>query len=364
MRADSPLQRYQRDLATAGFQPDPAQQRAVELLEAIFQRLVRGAPRRGLVGRFLRHTPWQPVRGAYLWGGVGRGKTYLMDGFYECLDFSAKRRLHFHRFMQEIHDRSRQLTQVEDPLRRIATDLAADTRVLCFDEFFVSDVADAMILGRLLTHLFEHGVCLVATSNIPPGELYRGGLQRDRFVPAIRLLQQHCEVLELAGDTDYRLRFLEAAEIFHHPLDAAAEQNLNTYFRQIAPDAAHADRSIRINGRDIALRKLADGIAWFDFESLCGGPRAAADYIELARLFGTILLSAVPELDWERENEARRFLHLVDELYDRRVKLIISAAVPLESLYRGDKLAFEFQRVVSRLKEMQSHEYLAAAHRP
>lgn len=364
MTRPSLRQHYDRDLSQGRLLPDPAQDRAVTVLDAIAQRLMRSPGRPGLVGRFLKTTPWQAVRGAYLWGGVGRGKTYLMDGFYECLETRHKRRLHFHRFMREVHERNRALGHIADPLDRIARDLATDTRVLCLDEFFVGDVADAMILARLLHRLFAQGVCLITTTNIAPPDLYQGGLQRERFLPAIKALQQHCEIVQVDGATDYRLRLLEQAEIYHCPLDVEAEQNLNRYFSSIAPDAAHADRAIHINGREIALRKLADGIAWFEFDALCRGPRAAADYIELARLFGTVLLSNVPALGWDSENEARRFLHLVDEFYDRRVKLIISAAVPMESLYQGQKLKFEYQRVVSRLQEMQSREYLAAAHRP
>ncbi len=364
MNPRSPLARYRADLQQPDFVADPAQERAVHLLEEVHQELLAHPVRQGLLGRLRRSTAWPPVRGAYFWGGVGRGKTYLMDCFYEALPLDAKRRLHFHRFMQQVHQRIKALGQQADPLAAVADELARDTRVLCFDEFFVSDVADAMILGRLLDKLFAHGITLIATSNIPPQDLYRGGLQRERFLPAIEGLKHHCHVLEVDGGDDYRLRLLEQAEIYHHPDDEAAQQQLDRYFRQIAPDAAHAERSLEINGRHIALRKHADGIAWFDFRALCGGPRSAEDYIEIARLFGTVLLSGLPQMNQETENEARRFLNLVDEFYDRRVKLIISAAVEMTSLYQGRKLEFEYARVLSRLQEMQSHDYLAAPHIP
>ncbi len=361
---DSPQARYQADLKQAGFVADAAQQRAVTCLDAIHRALADSPPRNGLVRRLTRSSTWPPVKGAYFWGGVGRGKTYLMDCFYDTLPFAAKRRVHFHRFMQEVHQRSKSLGQVSDPLTHIAAELAEQTRVLCFDEFFVADVADAMILGRLLEKLFAHGITLVTTSNIPPEQLYQGGLQRDRFLPAIADLLTNCHVLEIDGGEDYRLRVLEQAEIYHWPLDEQAEVNLHNYFSGIAPDAVHPEHSLNVNGREIALRQCADGIAWFDFNALCAGARAADDYIEIGRLYGTVLLSGVPQLNWETENEARRFLHLVDEFYDRRVKLIIAAAVSLETLYIGDKLKFEYARVVSRLQEMQSHDYLASAHRP
>lgn len=362
--AHSPQTRYDADLQQAGFLADPAQALAVACLDQIHRDLLAARPRNSLLSRLRGVRGWPAVPGAYLWGGVGRGKTYLMDCFYDTLSFDHKRRLHFHRFMQEVHGRIQQLGHVSDPLAHIAAELARDTRVLCFDEFFVSDVADAMILGRLFDKLFGHGITLIATSNIPPQNLYQGGLQRERFLPAIQAIQSHCQVLEIDGGTDYRLRLLKQAEIYHWPMDEAAEANLDRYFRSIAPDAAHAAHQLQINGRPIDVRKHADGIAWFEFDALCRGPRAAADYIEIAREFGTVLLSNVPQMGWDAENEARRFLHLVDEFYDRRVKLIMAADVAMDALYQGEKLRFEYARVLSRLKEMQSHEYLAAAHLP
>ena len=355
----APRARYDADLRSGRISADPAQQGAVAALQQVYEALLAAPPKKRL-GK-LR---WPPVQGLYLWGGVGRGKTWLMDAFYESLPFTRKYRTHFHRFMQEVHERRRKYQQRQDPLGLIAAEFAQQARVLCFDEFFVSDIADAMILGRLTEGLFEHGVTLVATSNTPPDDLYKDGLQRQNFLPAIVRLKQHCAVLKVDGGVDYRLRVLEQAEIYHSPLDAAAERNLADYFRRIAPDAGQADGKLSLHGRKIAARRLGEGVAWFDFDALCKGPRGAADYTELARLYHTVLLSQVPQLTAALENEARRFVTLVDEFYDHAVKLILSAAVPLERLYAGELLRFEFQRTQSRLTEMRSHDYLAREHLP
>lgn len=355
----SPAERYSRDLKRPGFTADPAQARAVAALQKVHDDLLAHPPRRRL-GK-LR---WTRVDGLYLWGSVGRGKTWLMDAFHESLPFTRKRRTHFHRFMLEVHARRAQHTSEQDPIARVAEDIAAETRVLCFDEFFVADIADAMILGRLTEMLFERGVTLVATSNVPPGELYKDGLQRERFLPAIRRIEQHCAVLHLDSPTDYRLRALTHAEIYHWPSDAAAEANLAAWFAQLAPEAGRAGGSLAVEGRQIAARRLAEGVAWFDFAAVCATARSAADYIELARTHHTVLLSRVPQLTPDDEDTARRFITLVDEFYDRGVKLILAADVPREQLYTGKRLAFEFQRTQSRLVEMQSQEYLARPHLP
>lgn len=355
----SPAERYARDLKRPGFTADPAQARAVAALQKVHDDLLAHPPRRRL-GK-LR---WTRVDGLYLWGSVGRGKTWLMDAFHESLPFTRKRRTHFHRFMLEVHARRAQHTSEQDPIARVAEDIAAETRVLCFDEFFVADIADAMILGRLTQMLFERGVTLVATSNVPPGELYKDGLQRERFLPAIRRIEQHCAVLHLDSPTDYRLRALTHAEIYHWPSDAAAEANLAAWFAQLAPAAGRAGGSLAVEGRPIAVRRLAEGVAWFDFAAVCATARSAADYIELARTHHTVLLSRVPQLTPDDEDTARRFITLVDEFYDRGVKLILAADVPREQLYTGKRLAFEFQRTQSRLVEMQSQEYLARPHLP
>ncbi|MGH8453936.1 MAG: cell division protein ZapE, partial [Nevskiales bacterium] len=266
--------------------------------------------------------------------------------------------------MQAVHEARKQYPDEQDPMAKVAADIAAQARVLCFDEFFVSDIADAMILARLLEVLFEQGVTLVATSNIAPDGLYRDGLQRQRFLPAIELIKTHTTVLQVDGGTDYRLRVLEQAEIYHHPLDAQADINLQRYFDAIAPEPGVAHARLRLHERDLATRHLADGVLWMDFAALCQGPRGSADYVEIARCFHTVLLSRVPALTRDLEDESRRFVNLVDEFYDRGVKLILSAAEPLEQLYQGERLQFEFQRTESRLREMQSRQYLSRPHLP
>ncbi|HCO58758.1 MAG TPA: cell division protein ZapE [Porticoccaceae bacterium] len=361
----SPQQRYQQDLRQEGFVADECQARAVEKLQVLQEQLISiGQVKGSLLSRLLGNRRTEPVSGLYFWGGVGRGKTYLMDSFYESLPFQQKMRVHFHRFMRQVHRDLNRLKGRKNPLQLIAADIADEIRVICFDEFFVSDIGDAMILGGLMEQLFARGVTLVATSNITPERLYENGLQRQRFLPVIDLIKTHCEVMNLDGGTDYRLRALTRAEIFHHPSDAGAERNLAGWFADIAPEAGRANEALSIHGRSIRSRRLADGVAWFDFTNLCDGPRSAADYIEIARTHHTVLLSRVPQLTAFHEDAARRFINLVDEFYDRGVKLIIAADVPQADLYTGERSRFEFQRTQSRLTEMQSEEYLARPHLP
>ena len=365
----TPADHYQRDLARSNFVDDAAQAAAVEHLQRLHDELVatHRRPRRpGVLHRwFGRHQPlWEPVTGLYFWGGVGRGKTYLMDIFYECLPFEERRRTHFHRFMRHVHQELKALAGEKNPLLLVARRLAERVRVLCFDEFFVVDITDAMILARLLDELFRQGVTLVATSNIVPDELYRDGLQRARFLPAIDLLNRHTCVVNVDGGVDYRLRALERAELYHCPLDAEADASLTRSFESLAPEQVQADVELEVEGRPVRVRRLAEDVAWFDFAELCDGPRSQNDYIELAREFHAVLVSSVPRLDAGRDDQARRFISLVDEFYDRNVKLVISAEVPLEQLYRQGRLAFEFERTRSRLLEMQSHAYLGREHRP
>ncbi|HUD96868.1 MAG TPA: cell division protein ZapE [Woeseiaceae bacterium] len=356
---------YRDRTLRSGMVQDSAQECIVDALQALQDRITR------------RESPWQRFRrtlrrgkrdsqprGIYLWGGVGRGKTFLVDLFFETLDIRAKRRVHFHRMMSEVHSRLKNLRHTPDPLESVAADLAADARVLCFDEFFVSDIGDAMILGRLLDGLIRRGVTIVATSNVPPGGLYPNGLQRERLLPAIALLQKHSDVMELAGTTDYRLRLLQSAGTFLYPADEKATAKLDRYFHEIAAGEIETDVAVDVVGRSVRCRKRAVGIAWFDFQQLCEGPRSQEDYIEIARWYPTVILSNVPVLTVSGDNAARRFIALVDEFYDRRVKLLVSAAAPIEELYTGRRLAFEFQRTTSRLIEMQSTEYLHAQHLP
>ncbi len=361
-----PLVRYREFLQAPDFVHDPAQEQAVRLLDDLHQRLIqRRAARRGrLLGGLLRARRREPERGLYFWGGVGRGKTFLMDLFYESLPFADKRRVHFHRFMQQVHAELKARAGRKNPLDEVSAQLAGECAVLCFDEFFVSDITDAMILARLLEGLFAGGVTMVMTSNIIPDELYRDGLQRARFLPAIDLLKAKLSVVNVDGGTDYRLRVLEQAELYHAPLDASAETSMAESFRQLAPDPGRADVDLTIEGRSLRVRRCADDVVWFDFAELCEGPRSQNDYLELAREFHAVLVSAVPVFTPDRDDAARRFINLVDVLYDRNVKLVLSAAAPLEDLYTGGRLAFEFERTRSRLLEMRSHEYLARPHLP
>jgi len=356
---------YELSLRREGHVEDAAQVAIIGQLEDLQARLAKRRPRdRGWRSFFRtgRNDAPAAVRGMYLWGGVGRGKTFLMDLFFESLSLKAKKRIHFHRMMHEVHDRLKELDKVEDPLDKVAEDIARATRVLCFDEFFVSDIGDAMILGRLLDGLFRHGVTLVTTSNSKPDDLYKDGLQRQRFLPAIDLLNTHTEVVHMGGDVDYRLRLLQKAGTYLSPDDANAAKRLRYFFDESASSEIRTDALIDVHGRTIRARRCAKSIAWFRFEDICDGPRSQADYIEIARWYPSVIVSGVPRFDATLENQARRFIALVDEFYDRRVKLILSADVAVHSLYQGDRLNFEFDRTVSRLVEMQSNDYLALPH--
>lgn len=368
----TPAERYQSDLKQPGFIADEAQKLIIDRLEKLFTELVKPVPvsktiaKKGFFSAFKSKasTASNTPKGLYLWGGVGQGKTYLMDIFYDALPFKEKQRTHFHRFMQHVHRQLAALSNQTDPLQIVAEQVAKDYRVICFDEFFVSDITDAMLLGRLFEALFKYGVCLVATSNIEPDGLYKGGLQRARFLPAIEALKQHCDVLKLDSDTDYRLRELEQAEIYHSPLDDQAEVVLSNLFEHMTANDVESESSLEIEGRIIDVKHCAEGVVWFDYSKLCDMPRGSADFIEISRCFHTVLVSDVLIMNDMTNDFANRFINLVDELYDHNVKLIISAQVPCEQLYQGKKLAFQFERTVSRLLEMQSHEYLERPHLP
>ncbi|HEX3846877.1 MAG TPA: cell division protein ZapE [Steroidobacteraceae bacterium] len=310
-----------------------------------------------------RHPAAAPPRGLYLWGGVGRGKTLLMDWFYQSLGFPDRKRTHFYRFMREVHGELGRVERRANPLEAVGRRLAA-SRVICLDELFVSDIGDAMILSGLLESLFRHGVTLVATSNTPPRDLYQDGLQRQRFLPAIDLIEQHLDVLHLDGGVDYRLRRLERSSTYLESGDPGTDGKLRRLFAALAGEPASGPAQIEIEGRPIAVLAAAPGMAWFEFADLCEGPRSQNDYIELARLYQTLFVSRVPVLTVGDEDAARRFVMLIDELYDRGVKLVLSAAAPPNELYRGERLAFEFERAASRLIEMQTQSYLAGRHRP
>ena len=366
---------YAQQLSERGFQPDPVQAAVVDRLEDLRQRLLAAREAdaslvRRLFSGFGSKPASDPVRGLYLWGGVGRGKTWMMDLFYQSLPFPERRRRHFHRFMHDVHAELKELQQREAPLEVVAEHIAQDTRVLCFDEFFVSDIADAMILGGLFAALFKRGVTLVATSNVEPRNLYKDGLQRQRFLPTIDLLGQHVDVMAVDGTTDYRLRRLTQAGTYL-PSDAPdTGRRLQELFDELADhdgDDATANtttHSIEIVGRRIPVIRERGGVVWCDFMAVCSGPRSQEDYIEIARDYQSVIVSDIPVLDSLHEDEARRLIALVDELYDRNVNLIVSAAAPPTELYKGERVAFQFERTASRLIEMQSEEYLAREHRP
>jgi len=364
----TPLERYQADLARDDFFHDAAQENAVRHLQRLYDDLVQAENRSGhLLGRLLGSKKNKaPIKGLYFWGGVGRGKTYLVDTFFDALPFEHKMRTHFHRFMKRVHEELKTLKGEKNPLTLIARRFAKEARVICFDEFFVSDITDAMILATLLEELFKNGVSLVATSNIVPDGLYRDGLQRARFLPAIELLKIHTDVVNVDSGVDYRLRALEQAELFYCPLDAGAYASLQKSFESLRTDAyqVQENQQLIIENRAIHVVRMCKDVAWFEFLELCDGPRSQNDYIELGKIFHAVILANVKQMSMDSDDIARRFINLVDEFYDRNVKLILSAEVELKDLYRGGKLNFEFQRTLSRLLEMQSHEFLCRPHKP
>jgi len=355
---------YHEALRRHGHSPDAAQEHAVSKLEDLRLRLLsahRGEP--GWLGRLRGLARREPVavRGIYLWGGVGRGKTFLMDLFRANLQVPSRRE-HFHRFMKDVHGRLSGLRELESPLEHVAEAIARDARVVCLDELYVSDIADAMLLSGLFSGLVGRGVTLVFTSNSPPADLYRDGLQRARFLPAISLIESCTESVNVDAGNDYRLRQLERASLYLDSSEPFADEALALRFEEIAGEAGTAGGALEVEGREIRVRRRTGDVVWFDFDTICGGTRSAADYVEIARDFHTVFVSGVPVLDGSTDDPARRFIALVDEFYDRNVKLVLSAAAAPESLYRGERLAFAFERTRSRLAEMQAHDYLARQH--
>lgn len=370
----TPTMRYQQALADGNYQPDDVQRLAVERLDKIYQQLVNATSSTlqdkpsGLKQRFSRllgktsTAPIIPVQGLYMWGGVGRGKTWLMDMFYESLPGTRKLRLHFHRFMKKVQEDLIALQGQENPLGIIADEFKKQTDVLCFDEFFVSDITDAMILGTLLEGLFARGITLVATSNIIPDNLYRNGLQRARFLPAIEQIKKYCDVMNVDAGIDYRLRTLTQAHLFLSPINPQNRQHLDEVFIKLAGKKGEQHPVLEVNHRKMQAIHAAEGVLAIEFKVLCEEPRSQNDYIYLSNCYHTVLLYNVPVMGTTDENPARRFLALIDEFYERKVKLVINAEVPMESLYQGQLLAFEYQRCLSRLQEMQSEEYLKIPH--
>ncbi|HBC7343325.1 TPA: AFG1 family ATPase [Citrobacter koseri] len=374
MQSISPTSRYLQALNDGSHQPDDVQKDAVNRLESIYQALIAKTPPApqigGLMARFGKLLGKRepsanvPVRGLYMWGGVGRGKTWLMDLFYHSLPGERKQRLHFHRFMLRVHEELTALQGQTDPLEIIADRFKAETDVLCFDEFFVSDITDAMLLGGLMKALFARGITLVATSNIPPDELYRNGLQRTRFLPAIDAIKAHCDIMNVDAGVDYRLRTLTQAHLWLSPRNNETQQQMDKLWLALAGAKRENAPTLEVNHRPLPTMGVENQTLAVSFITLCVDARSQHDYIALSRLFHTVLLFDVPVMTPLMESEARRFIALVDEFYERHVKLVVSADAPLYEIYQGERLKFEFQRCLSRLQEMQSEEYLKRSHMP
>ena len=353
---------YEQALAQRGYQSDEAQRRAVDRLQQAYDDWRAYKSRRASTLKRLLNRPEVP-RGVYMWGGVGRGKSFLMDSFYSVVPVVRKTRLHFHEFMRGVHRQLDELKGVADPLDEVARRIAKKYRLICFDEFHVSDIADAMILYNLLKALFENGVSFIMTSNYAPDTLYPDGLHRDRMLPAIALLKEKLDVMNVDAGLDYRKRALEQVEAYHTPLGAAADHALRNAFADLAETATDEDPRVHIEAREIRALRRAGGAIWFDFATLCGGPRSQNDYLELASRFHTVVLSSVPRMSAAMSSEARRFTWLIDVLYDHKVKLLMSAEVEPEHLYTEGTLSNEFHRTVSRIIEMQSSEYMQSERR-
>ena len=352
---------YEQTLAERGYACDPAQLRAIDALQRCENEWADYKARRSNAVTKLLVRPPIP-RGVYMYGGVGRGKSFLMDCFFQAVPLTRKTRLHFHEFMREVHRELQELKGTVNPLDELGKRIARRFRLICFDEFHVADVTDAMILHRLLDALFANRVSIVTTSNFHPDDLYPNGLHRDRILPAIELLKEKLEIINVDNGTDYRQRTLEHVQLYHTPLGPEADAAMDSAFSELA-EARDESPLLHIEQRELRARRRAGGVVWFDFKTLCGGPRSQNDYLELATQFHTLLLSGVPQMPPRLASEARRFTWLVDVLYDRRVKLILSAEVPAEALYLEGPLAHEFPRTVSRLQEMQSAEFLALERR-
>ncbi|CFQ43909.1 cell division protein ZapE [Yersinia bercovieri] len=375
MQSSTPTTLYQQALDAGDYQSDDVQRRAVAQLDQIYHALQQrqnepptGTGLRGrlsrLIGRTSAKKVIRPVQGLYMWGGVGRGKTWLMDMFFHSLPGDRKLRLHFHRFMLRVHQELAELQGHENPLEIIADNFKMQTDVLCFDEFFVTDITDAMLLATLLDALFARGITLVATSNIPPDNLYQNGLQRARFLPAIALIKQYCDVMNVDAGIDYRLRTLTQANLYLTPLSQQTAQAMDEIFVKLAGKVDEHAPVLEVNHRPLPAICAAQGVLAVDFHTLCEEARSQLDYIALSKLYHTVLLHNVHRMETRDENTARRFLALVDEFYERRVKLIIAAETSMFEIYGGERLKFEYQRCLSRLQEMQSEEYLSLPHLP
>jgi len=364
----TPLEKYKNDLDSEEFIVDPSQETAVLCLQQLFVDLLAKQQNENFLSAklksLLKTKTKNKIEGLYFWGGVGRGKTYLVDCFYDCLPFENKWRIHFHRFMQNIHKELKELANTESPLEIVADQISKKTQIICFDEFHVSDITDAMLLSGLLEALFKRNVVLVATSNQHPDDLYYDGLQRDRFLPAISLLKKNTKIVNVDSGIDYRLEFFDHAEIYHSPLDDNANAILEDDFVHVCPNKGVEGDILEIEGREIKTVRCGDGVVWFNFKAICAGPRGVADYIEIARQYQTVLIANIPVMSDNDNDIVKRFITLVDEFYDRNVKLIITAEDVPSKLYKGKRLAESFKRTQSRLEEMRTHDYLAKQHLP
>ncbi|MCK5810119.1 MAG: AFG1 family ATPase [Cocleimonas sp.] len=365
------ITRYQMSIDAGELEADPFQRQIILALQVVYNTLLvtPSFAKTSFFKHFLpfifrKPTPTTPIKkGLYIWGGVGRGKTLLVDYFFDLVPTKRKLRLHFHRFMQLVHEELGALTPIEDPLARVAKKLAGRIELLCLDEMHINDITDAMLLSKLLEHLFAKDIILVTTSNNQPTELYKNGLQRARFIPAIKLLEKYTNVVQMGGDEDYRLKTLEQSAIYHISNGKASECRLQTYFHQIAAIERHQDRhDIIIKQRRIPVKMWADGVVWFDFKQICSTARSTADYTQIANIFHTVLISDILIMETSMNDIARRFVNMIDEFYDRHVNLVISAQAAPEQLYTGKRLAFEFERTASRLREMRTEKYLAVKH--
>lgn len=359
------IKNYQISLNTGELKADPFQQQVILELQQVYNTLLRSSNIKstGFFNHFFsRETEPLTKKGLYLWGGVGRGKTLLVDYFFNLVPLERKLRLHFHRFMQLVHEELGHLKHAKDPLKIVAKKLSKRIDLLCLDEIHVNDIADAMLLGTLFDYLFANEMILVTTSNSPPHELYKGGLQRERFIPAIRLLEQQTKIVKMGGDEDYRLKMLKKSTVYHIS-STTSEHHLQDYFHQLVGIERHKDRTnIIIKQRSISVKMWADGVVWFSFDHICNTVRSTEDYIQIATIFHTVLISNIPIMDSSMDDIARRFVNMIDEFYDLQVNLVTSAHTSPEKLYSGTRLIFEFERTVSRLHEMQSAEYLSIKH--
>lgn len=361
------LSRYQADIKAGKLQPDPFQKAVIHLLQRLYNQLIEQEQipaRRSFFDKLFSPTAKANAstpKGLYIWGDVGRGKTHLVNYFYHLLPIENKLRLHFHRFMQLVHEELEKLHYVSDPLQHVAQHFAAKAQVLCLDEMLVNDITDAMLLGRLFKYLLEQKTVLVITSNTPPHKLYQNGLQREKFLPAIQLIEQNTEVIELAGQLDYRLQTMTENEMYLDAKNSQTDKKLQQAFASLAGIELHSDRTdIIINKRRIPVIRWADSVVWLHFNTLCSTARSAADYHQIGIFFRTVIISQIPVMNDAMEDSARRFITLIDTLYDLHTNLIISANAEPEQLYQGKKLSFEFKRTASRLREMQTPEYIAA----